>query len=71
MLEVFRENMDEHNYYCFKCDYELLYHLKQCKAWKEVYKLKNSSGIISKQLFDELHDKYSYNVYKRWFSSEL
>lgn len=64
MLGVFKENMDEHNYYSFKNDYELLYHLKKCQAWKEVYKLKKSSGIISKQLYDELHDKYSYNDYK-------
>ena len=64
MLGIFKENMDEHNYYCLKNDYELLYYMKQCQPWKEVHKLNKGSGIIAKQLFDELQDKYKYTDYK-------
>ena len=64
MLGIFKENMDEHNYYCLKNDYELLYYMKQCQPWKEVHKLNKGSGIVAKQLFDELQDKYKYTDYK-------
>lgn len=64
MLGIFKENMDEHNYYCLKNDYELLYYMKQCQPWKKVHKLNKGSGIIAKQLFDELQDKYKYTDYK-------
>ena len=65
MFDVLKRRMTLENYNAFINDYKLLYHNKQCGQYKQLYSFTKNANIFAKSIYDELHDKFNYIVYKQ------